>query len=98
VGNNKTLKSMKLKKLYKQTGLLKVVTQVWLDLTITELARKSSTGKIEFIQFVELLNETARKLNVNEFDIYNLIITHAKETTGIDLTLPSSSAMNYDEK
>ncbi len=35
VGNNKTLKSMKIKKLYTQTGLLKVVTQVWLDLTIT---------------------------------------------------------------
>jgi hypothetical protein len=35
VGNNKTLKSMKLKKLYTQTGLLKVVSQVWLDLTIT---------------------------------------------------------------
>jgi hypothetical protein len=56
VGNNKTLKSMKIKKLYMQTGLVKVVTQIWLDLTITELVRRSSSGKVEFIQFVELMN------------------------------------------
>jgi hypothetical protein len=35
VGNSKTLKSMKIKKLFIQTGLLKAVTQIWLDLTIT---------------------------------------------------------------
>ncbi len=45
---------------------------------VTELVRKSSTGKMEFIQFVELLNETARKLNVDETEIYNLIINNAK--------------------
>lgn len=52
MGNTKTLKSLKIKKLYNQLGLLKVLTQAWLDLTITELIRKSSTGKMEFLQFV----------------------------------------------
>jgi hypothetical protein len=66
VGNTKTLKSMKIKKLYAQTGLVKIVTQVWLDLMVTELVRRSSTGKMEFVQFVQLLNETAKKLKTRE--------------------------------
>ena len=89
---------MKIKKLYTQTGLLKVVSQVWLDLTITELVRRSSSGKIEFIQFVELMNETAKKISVNEAEIYNLVMTNAREYSADHFSSLTTSAINYDEK
>jgi hypothetical protein len=47
---------MKVKKLFGQVGLLKVMSQVDLDLAITEIVRASSSGKMEFQHFVELLN------------------------------------------
>jgi hypothetical protein len=43
---------MKIKKMYNQLGILKSVSQIWLDLMITELVRKSTSGKMEFLQFI----------------------------------------------
>lgn len=56
---------MKIKRFYQSNNLLAPATQgPWLDLTITDLCRSSSSGKMEFPQFVQLISLTAKKINV----------------------------------
>ena len=74
VGNTKTLKSIKIKKLFEQTDLLKLVTKPWLDIKVTNLSKTSKSGKIEFAQFLDLISLTSKQLNASYEEVVRLII------------------------
>ena len=74
VGNTKTLKSIKIKRLYDQSGLLKLVTKPWLDIKVTNLTKASNSGKIEFAQFLELISLTSKELNASYEEVVRLIL------------------------
>ena len=65
VGNIQTLKSIKIKRFFKNMSISSSLEQTWVDLTITELCRSSQSGKIELPHFLQLLQIVAGKLNID---------------------------------
>jgi hypothetical protein len=41
-----------------------MIGQAWLDIQIVNLQRSSNTGKIEFLQFLELLSAVSNKIGI----------------------------------
>lgn len=77
VGNIQTLKSIKIKKYFKGLNILAPLEQTWLDITITDLCRDSLSGKVEFPQFLQLLQLAAHKLNVGWEGLFHYLADHS---------------------
>lgn len=74
--NTNTLKSIKISKILREIGVLSVFSQAQLDLIISNLARFSQSGKIEYPQFLKLLCELSKKANIDLGNLIECIIAH----------------------